>query len=515
MDIWLGAVAAGAGYIAQHFKKVKQGDVQIVSDSSVGCSVGDIPDSPKPPLEKKWSFQRFSRRESVSKDVSEDKSEASTSEADGENGVNLGNYASSLLPGFMGSDGIVGDVDMGDLVNKPSTPRSRMSLRSRRARAIRPLSALESCLMAQVEMKDYTSSLFASPSGQTVRPFLVTDGSNVISRSGYAKTVQSSVVEKKLQRHPEEHIGSSDAMLLVCIGVSFGILYSLMVNKREVEKLNRLLKQKENLVLDLEDEIKMKDSLVMHELIIDDHKSQGTDEHSPEGENEESLVMKTKDDSFSKIEAELEAELEMLELNMTSSLERKISNLVELDPDFEPDVAQGELRADVLENTNQGERGSSSTTTIPSANYAVSPRELSLRLHEVLQFQLEERIKELEAEIESKRIQNHISWKDFSSSDAGDDNTTDEPVVLNLSGEALDAYNEACNVFAKLDESDEDGTPIYQMDDIGSGNSFGTGENEMDSDEDEMEKLLIKNIVEKARQGSPAILNAQRVLFSE
>ncbi|PWA68694.1 hypothetical protein CTI12_AA305910 [Artemisia annua] len=89
-----------------------------------------------------------------------------------------------------------------------------MSLRSRRARAIRPLSALESCLMAQVEMKDYTSSLFASPSGQTVRPFLVTDGSNVISRSGYAKIVQNSVVEKKLQRHPEEHIGSSDAMLL-------------------------------------------------------------------------------------------------------------------------------------------------------------------------------------------------------------------------------------------------------------------------------------------------------------
>nr|GEZ44373.1 hypothetical protein CTI12_AA002510 [Tanacetum cinerariifolium] len=410
MDVWLGAVVAGAGYIAQHFKKVKQGDVQIVSESSVGGSVDDRPDSSKPPLEKKWSFRRSSRRECMNKDGSEDKSDASTSEVDGENWVNLGNYATSLLPGFMGSDGILGDVDMGDLVNKPSTLRSRMPLR---------------------------------------------------------------------------------------------------------KKLNRLLEQKENLVLDLEDEIKMKDSLVMHELIIDDHKSQGTDEQSPDGENEESVVMKTKDDSFSKIEAELEAELEMLELNMTSSLERRISNLVELDPDFEPDVAQGELRADMLENTNQGERGSSSTTTIPSANYTVSPRELSLRLHEVLQFQLEERIKELEGEIESKRIQDHISWKDFSSSDAGDDNTTDEPVVLNLSGEALDAYNEACNVLAKLDESDEDGTPIYQMEDDGSRNSAGTGGNEIDSDEDEMEKLLIKHIVEKARQGSPAILNAQRVLFSE
>ncbi|GKA10099.1 polar localization during asymmetric division and redistribution like protein [Tanacetum coccineum] len=228
-------------------------------------------------------FRRSSRRESMNKDESVDKTKASTSEVDGENGVNLGNYVSSLLPGFMGSDGIVGDVDMGDLVNKPSTLRSRMPLRSRRARAIRPLSALESCLMAQVEVKDYTSSLFASPSAQTVRLFFVTNGHNVISRSGDAKIIQNSVVEKKLQRHSEENIGSSDAMLL----------------------------QKENLVLD-EDEIKMKDSLVMHELIIDDHKSQRTGEQSPEGENKESAVMKTKDDSFSKIEAELKLNLEVM-----------------------------------------------------------------------------------------------------------------------------------------------------------------------------------------------------------
>lgn len=192
---------------------------------------------------------------------------------------------------------------------------------------------------------------------------------------------------------------------------------------------------------------------------------------------------------------------------------------MQINPDFEQGISQGELKADMLDrqaDTNEDESGSTGTTH--SANYAVSPRELSLRLHEVLQSQLEERIRELEAEIENKQIQNHESWKDLSSSDAGDGYLVDEPVVLNLSGEALDAYNEACNEFAKFDDTDEEGverTPIYRREDDGSRNGGGTSGDDKDFDEDEMEKLLIKHIVEKARQGSPAVLNAQRVLFSE
>lgn len=182
--------------------------------------------------------------------------------------------------------------------------------------------------------------------------------------------------------------------------------------------------------------------------------------------------------------------------------------LLQLDPDFEPGVAEGELRADMVTNNNHYERGS--TATPESANYAVSPRELSLRLHEVLQSQLEERIKELEAELKSKQtLNNYKSWNDFSGSDAGDEKHVDEPVVLNLSGEALDAYNEVCNEFAKFDESEED-------DFEGTQNGGGLSGNANDFDEDEMEKLLIKHIVEKARQGSPVVLNAQRaLLFSE
>ncbi|XP_071731546.1 uncharacterized protein [Rutidosis leptorrhynchoides] len=536
MDKWMVAVAAGAGYISQHFKKIKQADGSVKTESSIdGSSRVVEPESPNQPSDKKCPFRRLSRKESMKKDDFEGKSETSTSDLDVEKGMNIGTYegsgvfsSSSLFSGFIGGDGVSEGIV--ELPNKPLKNTSRVSIRRRRkfGVAVRPLSSLESCVMAQLQ----TEHVEMKRSKQTVRPFVVTDGSNVINRSSDDSfVVPNNVVEKKLQTRSEEKVGLSDATLFVCLGMSFGILYSFMANKLEVEKLNRLLKQKENLVQDLEEELEMKDSLLMQELTIDDdHKLEKVNGYSfnhgspfsasNEHDNEESVVMTIKDDSFKEIEAELEAELEMLEQNMTSSaVQRKISNLVEIDPDFELGVSQGELRADMLDwqaNTNKDESGSTSTTH--SANYAVSPRELSLRLHEVLQSQLEERIRELEAELESKQTQNHKSWKELSSSDAGDEYHIDEPVVLNLSGEALDAYNEACNEFAKFEESDEEiveRTPVYKRDDDWLRYGGGTSEDDKDFDEDEMEKMLIKHIVEKARKGSPAILNAQRVLFSE
>ncbi|KAJ9567276.1 hypothetical protein OSB04_003242 [Centaurea solstitialis] len=545
MDAWMVAVAAGAGYIAQHFKKLKQVSAQTASIEGVK------PDSPKPPPEKKCPIRRLAKRQNSRKDDSKVRIEVvsspetpSTSEFDGEKGVTIsgdceGNSvfsASSLFPGFIGNDGALGDPEGVRVMPKSSTPRSRMLLRNRRA--VRPLSSLESCLMAQlytehVEMKEYMSSLVGSPSTQTVRPFLVTDGSKVINRaSADAFIVQNNTAKKKCSEGNNSSRvpllpnissnGSSDATLLLCLGMSFGIILSFLANRQEVEKVNGLLKQKESLVQDLEEELEMKDSLIMRELTIDDHKPQRMDGGSSNDgspcsgshNNEESVIQKAKDESFSKIEAELEAELEMLEMSMSSStLERRISNLVEVDPDFEPDVAEGELRADMVDNESNSERDGSSTTH--SENYAVSPRELRLRLHEVLQSQLEERIRELEAEIGSK---NRKSWKDLSSSDDNNPGVDEEAVVLNLSGEALDAYNEACNEFAKFDNSDEEeeeeeGTPgiHYQREE----EEDGEDDDEKDFEEDEMEKLLIKHIVEKARQGSPVVLNAQRALFSE
>lgn len=322
MDKWMVAVAAGAGVIAQHFKKSKQVGEQITSDKPN--------DSPKRPFDKKCPFRRFSRRESLNQDDSE--------------GGCSAKVASGSDFDVDGGDGIVENVENGDFVNETLTPRSRMSFRSRRInrRANRPLSSLESCVMAHVERKEYVSSSYASPSTNTVRLFVVTDGSNVINRAnGDFYDVQNMSVVKKQELYAEEKSRSLDATLLVCLGMSFGILYSFMEHKREVEKLSRLLKQKENLIQDLEEEIEMKDSLFMQELTLDDHKSQRTDGGSFDGEsphsvshehdNNDDVSIKEKDDSFRKIEAELEAELEMLELSMSSSkLERKISNLAEV-----------------------------------------------------------------------------------------------------------------------------------------------------------------------------------------
>lgn len=329
MDTWIVAVAAGAGYIAQHFRKCKQTGEQITSESpSFNSSFNDKPNSPKYPPDRpnspKWPFRRSTKKQDDSKVKSEVSQGVSISTTEvtstSVNGVISNNCEgnsvfspSTMFPRFVGSDNRVSEETMG-------TPRSRMLLRNRRA--IKPLTSLESCVMAQLHTP------FASPSSKTTRQFLVTDGNKVINRSSGVTFLGSSGIKQN----------DSDAMLHVCIGMSFGILYSFMANRREVEKLNRLLKQTESLVQDLEEEIEMKDSLVMQELTIDDHKSQRTDdgynnlEELTDSNNKESVVIqKAKDESFSKIEAELEAELEMLELNMTSStLERRISDLFEV-----------------------------------------------------------------------------------------------------------------------------------------------------------------------------------------
>lgn len=135
---------------------------------------------------------------------------------------------------------------------------------------------------------------------------------------------------------------SSQRARLFGIGVSIGILSSFLANKHKVDKLNELLKQSENLVQDLQEELEMKDSLTVKELAVEDFESQDTQNDtfntgslrtfSPEEKHnhcpkEYYDQKKTDAESFSKIEAELAAELEMLELNMSS---HKLSNTVEV-----------------------------------------------------------------------------------------------------------------------------------------------------------------------------------------
>ena len=110
---------------------------------------------------------------------------------------------------------------------------------------------------------------------------------------------------------------------------------NLIANKAEEEKLKDRLKESENLAQDLQEELEMKDSLTVKELVNDDdsqdtHESSNshekislfsnqTDSGVPIGYDDEESVSLEKIESLSKIEAELEAELERLELSMKGS----------------------------------------------------------------------------------------------------------------------------------------------------------------------------------------------------
>ncbi|OVA00803.1 hypothetical protein BVC80_9083g105 [Macleaya cordata] len=549
--------------------------------------------------------------------------------------------------------------------------RSGSSLRSKRSRgfSVKPLNSLESCLVAQlykehVEMEEYVFSTFPSPSRPTVRPLVVTDGNRVISRaSSDFCSVQLESGESKLHKNngfysDEREIvlgvpplpeicpverkqkrgkgrfgrlsnsktkvsgrnlpsqGSANGMFLFCLGISIGVMSTVIANKNEVDKLNGLLKQTENLVQDLQEELEMKASLTVKELANEDDESQETNDHSfhnlvPTSFSSElsSLNYDAKrpeiqkaepeenSEFMSQIEAELEAELERLEMNMhSSSLETRLSGL-ELDPEFVGNIVQGELRADMVKGGDgfqaESDRDATgtSTTQTENVNYAVSPRELSLRLHEVIQSRLEERIMELESELQSsqKRVNMMESKKmnfrrNFSNSEIGsssqesltieEGNPTARPLFLNLAGDALDAYHEVYeefmripgtdeeekytpltvsnsnqidkerihlldrNLFSSRDGSEENGSflhvkmieerdPKLLRDKMRTWERFSSsrGSNEVgefeeengdeeDEDGDEMGRLLIKQIVEKTRQGSPVVLNAQRLLFS-
>lgn len=125
----------------------------------------------------------------------------------------------------------------------------------------------------------------------------------------------------------------------------------MLSNKTEIEKLNSLLEHNKDSVQDLQEELDMKDSLAMKELSNEGCQSQEVNCYS---EIEESVgsfqnqypafnlapqerdghdcphfpVSAGNSESLSKIEAELEAELEILEQNMKAcSLERRKSDL--------------------------------------------------------------------------------------------------------------------------------------------------------------------------------------------
>ncbi|KAL5707874.1 hypothetical protein ACHQM5_018727 [Ranunculus cassubicifolius] len=636
MDLWVVAAAAGAGYVAKFLKnsKEKEGLVELVSEEE-SSGKNNSRQFFEQFLDNPCSNRKLGRRKFVGDEGMASSSGgidgfggsemASTSGFEDESNVGYNVLSlSSLSPRFTTElnimeneeDRVKGNSEISD----KGAVRSKNSRRTKklRGRVVKPLTSLDSCLMAQlynehVEMEEYVFSAFPSPSASTARPLLVTDGSRIISRaSSDACSLQSNmyngdslyshvkesamgvpllpeIVPMQLPKKPKQKrdkglngrlSGSStkvsgkqphsqgsplpEKMFLFCLGITFGVMSTVMANKREVDKLNELLKQTENLVQDLHEELEMKDSLTVNVLAHEHYDSQ-------ENKMTESLrhdIKRTVDhksdedlESRSKIEAELEAELERLEQNMNASnLESRLSDLAELDPDA--DIVKGELRVDMVkggvgeETDSERNMSGTSTTKTENANYAVSPRELSIRLHEVIESRLMERITELETALDNSQKKLHSSesnqikvWSNYSTSEIGDSSSRDsptrreeetattilQPLFLNLSDDALDAYNEAYEALnTRTTEIDEEIPPFQEYksnqfkdelnlwspnkhdeDDSAVNEVFEIQyESTDDDDDDMMARLLIQQIVEKTRQGSPVVLNAQRMLFS-
>ncbi|CAA7399368.1 unnamed protein product [Spirodela intermedia] len=442
--------------------------------------------------------------------------------------------------------------------------RSKNSLRSRRARrfSVKPLTCIDNSLIPQIynsnfDFEEFLATPIPSPASPPVRPFVVTDGRRIISKSSSEQVnlqtpslhhlcgeadnrerellfgdqgLQPCRPKRKCEEADLGRLGSSDSQpcpgvshlpepvghaLFFCLGVSVGVMSSFLSSSREVDKLNDLLKQRENLVQDLQEELVMKDSLSVSEIADETHKGQEHTNHSPDVE--EKIYSSPKcgstssspepqqdnlgspalsrggesEESLSKIEAELEAELEKLELNINATIVIKCE-IFQVEPDFVGDIVHGELRVNVVNGGSEGNQpAADSRPAEPPANYAVSPRQLSLRLHELIQSQLEDRIKELEEALSHSQRRGgrrpppppppppHLtgaagadSLGDFSSSDLGSlsdpgsptmaiDQLPPEmshPLCLNLSGDALDAYHEAYEEFQRSSEADEEET---------------------------------------------------------
>ncbi|KAF8037406.1 hypothetical protein BT93_B0339 [Corymbia citriodora subsp. variegata] len=692
MDFWVFVAAAGAGCLTKYLKNTSN-DREMLSDL---CSTYGDPES------KNYLSRRLARGKKLARDASnsmerlefvgresvdtssaaEEASRSRVCDPKSERNSECDVLSISTLPTAMsssrtytrnenesdaGCSACSGSNDMlagpfeGDIVTYRGFAKTKNLHRSRYTcgRLVKPLSSLESCLMAQLynhyaEMEDYWHSSPQSPTCPTVRPLLVTDGSRIISRlgDGFSGVHSALEVQKKArsekngsvigvpplpkltashfrvqmqnksgkdrrfgssirmftgQKLPSER-GSLHGAILFCLGISIGIMSSVIANQKEIQKLKELLKQTENLVQDLQEELEMKDSFTVKELASENYESQDTHndslrdtaptpyslEHSVIDRRvftKESFSPKVVEtpDSMSKIEAELEAELERLGLNMNASrLERRSSSdeLEGLGTDF----AQGELRTgiDCAQAFGKVDPNESSSASTPcSANHAVSPTELTLRLHEVIQSRLENRIQELELALEnsqrkvrlmesahkcyrSPKFNKRQLASSFHGTPAHGDNDAvaqPQPLIMNLAGEALSAYDEAYEELMKFDSSEEESpsslyeinhrelSKITNQDEVQGQNteengfiqklmpdgqdisvetfsrevkvkgtnghlsryqeidSFGMVGDESSDADDEKEKLLIRQIVERTKKGSPVILKAQTLLF--
>lgn len=137
-------------------------------------------------------------------------------------------------------------------------------------------------------------------------------------------------------------LSGPETMFLFITGMTIGVLSATWSWKNEVDKLNKELKQMDNLVQDLHEELDMKEMLMVKEL-SDEGGLPSASISSPVEKIDElnkfySLKTNEKNaenlELLSRIEEELEAELEMLEQNMKVSAIERLSSVVEVRNSF-------------------------------------------------------------------------------------------------------------------------------------------------------------------------------------
>ncbi|KAL1551130.1 hypothetical protein AAHA92_19010 [Salvia divinorum] len=549
MDLWFVAAAAGVGCIAKNLPNFNADR----KESTRGPSLKYVQ------TESRNFLQQLRDKTCPLRRLAQQRGEDdSLLDLENHSDVN-GDYhpeKSGILEGYNLSAGV---VDLGE--NQQLEDGRNMNLgkaklaRNRRCR-IRPLlTSLGTC----VDNMEQHSSCLHPPSLPPARPVLVTDamwGENSCpSQSGAcldekgreSKTLSSPLKLFEELKKPSKGSSRSsrsqgaEALLLFITGMTVGIVTATTSWKNEVDGLGRKLTQMHGLVQDLQDELDLNEVVTVKELDMEGNLPPGEVEDSPlstvEPVPSPSLVeaggTKASDDNkaenlelLSRIEAELQAELEVLELNMNVSDQDGISSVVELDPDFELEIVRGELKPAMVDDATESESRTTDTTADCSkpVNYSVSPWELSLRLHELIESRLEARIKDLEIALSQSKnrvgIQHRIvsgrrySYSETESSSAHhsptcicDEHAMREDEPSENDGESgsnsIDRGGRSTNGLQNGNcDSMKDMPQIW--DNKQTFMSLHTNEDSMSEDEgsDESEMLLIKQILERRKSGS-------------
>nr|XP_043631280.1 uncharacterized protein LOC122602750 [Erigeron canadensis] len=380
MEFWVVAAATGAGYVAKHWQNFSGGKNSPLQLSPVSsprvqpdtCQLlGILPDSVSP-------LPKLAKRCLLEGDVS--------SPEDGhiKMGMNPQDNTDEIIEKYEYCD------TSGHYLHEFRTKNSNTKAWS----SLRPLVVTSNSIDFQKKLttqaddvKDHKIMFMEENGGSTESELYEPTGLVRLRRRPEQKYVKNSETRNL-------HSKDND-MVSLFLGITIGILSTTVTNQREVGHLNELLEQAENMVQDLHKKLEIKDGFT--------RKEHGTEADGTSIDNSNTGNYELTSD----IEAELEAELEKLEENIKDSNLQRLSNIVEIDSDFEADMARGDLNIGSLswqldgqsesDHDDKREKSESTGKGVFTPNYTVSSLDLRLRLHEVIESELRGCIEELEA----------------------------------------------------------------------------------------------------------------------